>query len=294
MAEKIPAGGTDHPGRGDWPVIPDEREADLIGLDLLDHADGPDLVLFLAGNQFMAVPELLEAFRAAHPKVRRIFCETLPPRLELRQILSGGAWFRGRLVTVVPDCWATVSEAGVAALAEAGRTERGQCRAYLRNRVVCLVRAGNPKGVAEVADLARADVVVSQPSPVHEDIAEHILAMYRAAGGEALAARIMEEKREAGTTLLTTVHHRETPERLLAGTADAGPVWATEAAHAAALGLPLEAVEFGEGLDQRGRVRYFLCPVRGGAHPENGRAFMDFVRSPEGRAIYAKYGFLPV
>lgn len=270
------------------PVIPDEREGDFIGLE---HEEDADLTLFLAGNQFMAVPDLLAAFREEHPEVRRIFCETLPPRLMLRQILEGGAVYRGRLIAAVPDCWATVSAAGVEALARAGRTDRGAAAQYLSNRVVCMVRAGNPQRIRQVADLGRRDVVVSQPSPMHEDIAEHVLRMYRVACGDGLVRRIMEEKRESGTTLLTTVHHRETPERLLNGVCDAGPVWATETAWAAAQGLALEAVEFGAEYDQHEQVRYWICPVHGGRNPENGKAFMKFLQGGAAREIFVRYGF---
>ncbi len=37
-----------------------------------------DLVLFMAGNQFMVMDELLEEFRSLHPHIKRVFFETLP------------------------------------------------------------------------------------------------------------------------------------------------------------------------------------------------------------------------
>jgi molybdate transport system substrate-binding protein len=103
----------------------------------------------------------------------------------------------------------------------------------------------------------------------------------------------MEEKRAEGTTILTVVHHRETPLRIQKGTADAGPVWATEVVYAISEGLRVEAVEPGEGLDQRDRVNYYIARLNKGLNPENAAKFLDFIMSRNAQAIYRKYGFVP-
>lgn len=69
----------------EFPIIPSDRSDDLCNLHL---ARDCDLALFMAGNQFMVMPELIHAFKSRNPKIRAIFYETLPPRLELNQILS--------------------------------------------------------------------------------------------------------------------------------------------------------------------------------------------------------------
>lgn len=63
--------------------------------------------MFMAGNQFMVMGDLIKAFKERHPEVKYIFYETLPPGLELKQILSGGAIFRGRLIAGSPDVYAS-------------------------------------------------------------------------------------------------------------------------------------------------------------------------------------------
>ncbi|MGD8241314.1 MAG: hypothetical protein PVF59_00710, partial [Desulfobacterales bacterium] len=78
-----------------YPIIPDQRGDDLHGLEDMAQAE---LVIFMAGNQFMAMAELMAAFRDAHPGIGPIYYETLPPKMELRQILAGGAMFRGQLI----------------------------------------------------------------------------------------------------------------------------------------------------------------------------------------------------
>jgi len=278
------------PTAEDLPVIPDDRSDDLQGLEVAENAD---LVIFMAGNQFMAMPDLMAAFRDRHPEIHNIFYETLPPKIELHQILAGGALFRGRVIATPPDVYTSVSREPVKALAAAGLADPAQCFVYLHNRIALMVAKGNPAGIASVHDLGRAGMRISQPNPRFEDIAEHILNMYREAGGEDLIERIMVHKQQTGETRLTTVHHRETPQRLMEGRVDAGPVWATEIEHAQRRGLSLEGIEVGADLDQRGRVRYYACPIRAGRNSGHARAFLEFLRSVEAGRIYADFGFTP-
>lgn len=272
-----------------YPVIPDDREDDLHNLDAARSAD---LVLFMAGNQFMVMPRLMAAFQDIHPEVKTIVYETLPPGLELKQIIAGGALFRGNVIDLEPDVYASVSLNAMNLLEEKGLIDAGAYRLYLHNRIVLMVPRGNPAAISAVADLADDSVRVSQPNPEYEDIARPIMAMYRQVGGNALLRRIMEEKERAGTTLLTTVHHRETPARLLEGDADVGPVWATEFYHARREGLPLEVVEPGKTVDQRDHVNYYICRLRKAPHGDNAEKFLHFLSSSSARRIYEEYGFI--
>ena len=273
-----------------YPVIPADRGDDLHNLELADSAD---LVLFVAGNQFMVMAELLEEFQRQHPDIKRIFYETLPPGLELKQILARGALFRDKLIDVQPDVYASVSEAAMERLEERDLISSEDYFLYLHNRIVLMVPEGNPAQVNSVKDLARSEVRISQPNPEYEDIAFHIMDMYRDAGGEALVHRVMEEKRAEGTTILTVVHHRETPLRIKMGTVDVGPVWATEIEHARQTNLPVDVVQPGEGLDQREKINYYICKLKDSANPENGAKFLDFIRSSRAQGIYGKHGFVP-
>jgi len=276
--------------QSDWPVIPPERGDDLHNLEAADTAD---LVLFMAGNQFMAMADLIAAFRRVHPEIGTMFYETLPPGMELRQILAGGAVFQDRMLRMTPDIYSAVSEEAMRRLSDAGHLEPGDYRLYLHNGLSLMVPAGNPAGIAAVGDLGRPEIRISQPDPANEDIARHILQMYRDAGGERLVHRIMEEKRTAGTTMMTVVHHRETPQRITDRTADVGPVWATEIHHARSLGLPIDEVQPGATLDQRNRINYYVCRLKSAPHPENAQKFLEFILSSAAQAIYDRYGFTP-
>ena len=269
--------------------IPGNRKDDLHNLECVDRAD---LILFMAGNQFMVMEELISTFKSEYPEIGCIFYETLPPGLELRQILEGGAIFQGKRITGRPDVYTSVSEEAMKRLEEAGLIEKDYF-VYLHNRIVLMVPKGNPLGIKSVKDLARGDIRISQPNPQTEDITKYIVSMYKEAGGEELVDRIMEQKRAEGTTIFTLVHHRETPLRLKLGTVDVGPVWATEVLNARREGMEVEMVEPGERLDQRDKVNYFICRLKDAPNPENALKFLEFIKSKNVQEIYKKYGFVP-
>ncbi|MEE8430593.1 MAG: hypothetical protein V3S16_05035 [Candidatus Desulfatibia sp.] len=75
----------------DRPIIPFDRGDDLHNLEIVDSSD---LVLFMAGNQFMAMQEIITGFQKEYPDINKSYYETLPAGLELKQILAGGAQFR--------------------------------------------------------------------------------------------------------------------------------------------------------------------------------------------------------
>ncbi|MFO7967532.1 MAG: substrate-binding domain-containing protein [Archaeoglobaceae archaeon] len=257
----------------------------------LEYAEDADLILFMAGNQFMAMNELVNAFQEEYPEVKRIFYETLPPRLMLKQILNDGAFFRDKVIPGEPDIYSAVNEGSMRTLREMGLID--DYFIYLHNRIVLMVPQDNPAGIRSVTDLERDDVRISQPSPDTEDIAHHIIEMYRQAGGEELVKRVMEEKRAEAMTILTVVHHRETPLRIKKGTVDVGPVWATEVVEAREKGLKVGMVDPGEGLDQRDNINYYITRLNNGPNPQNAQKFLEFIKSERAQQIYSRYGFVP-
>ncbi len=271
----------------EMPTIPSERGDDIHGLEYLNEAE---LIIFMAGNQFMVMDELIKAFKE-ETGIEKIFYETLPPRLMLKQILASGAKFRDVILPGTPDVYSSVSEDSMLVLKQKGLIE--DYFVYLHNRIVLMIPKDNPAGIKSVLDLGRDEVRISQPNPENEDIARYIIEMYTRAGGDELVRKIMEEKVKKGMTMLTTVHHRETPERLIKGICDVGPVWATEAMYAKMKGLPLDFIEVGEWLDMRDKVKYYIAKLKNAPNPENAERFLEFIKSKRAQEIYKKYGFVP-
>ncbi|MGD8961707.1 MAG: substrate-binding domain-containing protein [Desulfobacterales bacterium] len=272
------------------PVIPADRADDLHHLEIAAEAD---LVLFMAGNQFMVMPEIISAFQDLHPEIKNIFYETLPPGLELKQILAGGALWQSKPFLVYPDVYSSVNHKAMQILTQQGHIRPEDQHLYLHNRLTLMVPRGNPAGISSVNDLARDDVRISQPDPENEDIAHHIVDMYCQAGGDALVRRIMEEKRAKDTTIFTLVHHRETPLRIANKSVDVGPVWVTEAIQARAARLAFDEIEPGGHLDQRDKINYYICRLKKALHPHNAQKFIDFILSPTAQNIYESSGFVP-
>ncbi len=261
---------------------------DLVGDPLIAQ-----VTLLMAGNQFMVMPDLVSAFQAEHPQIARVYYQTLPPGLSLRQILDGDLRLGTLRLSIRPDVYSSTGHAHMGVLKERGLIDA--FRPYIRNRLALMVRKGNPQGIKGLADLARQEVRISMPDPAHEGIAsDYILPMLDRFGGEAFRERLMGEKLREGTTRLTTVHHRETPDRLLAGACDVGIVWASEVAWQQREGAPLEGVEIPPPFDLRDRVIYTVAVLKQASHPDAARAFVDFLLTPEAQALYAQYGFTPL
>jgi ABC-type molybdate transport system substrate-binding protein len=217
--------------------------------------------------------------RLSRPTERMIFMAWKSPKRQ--------TWFFSW-----PDVYSSVNRAAMQLLEKKGHIAQSGYHRYLHNRLTLMVPRGNPAQITSVGDLARDDVRISQPDPQNEDIAYHIMDMYRQAGGDELLDRIMEKKRAEGTTIFTRVHHRETPLRISKKTVDVGPVWATEAVHAQSSDLAAEMVEPGADLDQRESIDYYICRLRHAPHPQSAQNFLDFILSEKGQIIYEKYGFL--
>ena len=102
---------------------------------------------------------------------------------------------------------------------------------------------------------------------------------------------VYEAKVADGTTALTRMHHRQTPVWLMQGRADAGVTWRSEAMFQAQANLPTERLDIPAELNETGT--YAGAAVKDAAHPEEARAWLDFLRGAEARAIFARYGFEP-
>jgi ABC-type molybdate transport system substrate-binding protein len=266
-------------------VPPVDAIADLHG-DIVD----PQLVLFFAGNQFMVVHDLLEAFKQMHPQYQRIYAETLPPGILVKQIESGSLVMGNLRITLKPD----VYTAGKDAIAEQQKQHDwfSDSYDYARNPLAILVAKGNPKHIQGLADLGRADVRVSMPNPAWEGIAKQIEASYRKAGGDALDQAIMDSKVKDGSTFLTRIHHRQSPLRILQDESDAAPVWSTEAYfQQQVMHFPVETVTIPPA--QNVVSTYTAARMKDAPHAQAAKDFLTFMQSPAAQAVYRKYGFMP-
>lgn len=289
-AQKLPpwSGGANNPA-ADKGYVFEVDGVDNVP-DLHGNPAGAELVLFIAGNQFMVMPKLIAGFERRHPELRgRIFYETLPPGILRKQLQQHGTLTLGNLTL---QAHADVYEAGLRVLA--GMLENHQVEQslpYATNDLEIMVAAGNPHHIESLRDLGRDDVRLSMPNPQWEGVANQIANSLRKAGGEALVQKVMVKKVRSGATYLTQVHHRQTAMRILGGQSDAGVTWASEVQFQESIGNPIAGIKIPAG--QNTTAIYAAGILPGAPHKTAARAWIDYLASPEAQAIYRSYGFGP-
>ena len=252
---------------------------DLYG-DIID----PQLVIFFAGNQFMVIDELLAAFKKEYPKYQRIFVETLPPGILAQQIEGGSITVGNMRITLQPDIY-TAGKSRIHQMAN----YFSDTAVYVYNKLAIMVQKGNPKNIKGIKDLGRKDIRVSMPNPAWEGIGKRIEEAYIKAGGEGLKKMVMENKVNDGTTFLTQIHHRQSPMRILYYQSDAAPVWFSEVHYQQMIQHPIEMVSIPE--NENITSTYMAGLMKNAPHRQAAKEFMDFLLSPQAKAVYRKYGF---
>jgi molybdate transport system substrate-binding protein len=277
--------GSDVADRGfEFTVPPADVLADFHG-----SLDNPQLVLFASGNYFFALGQLVKAFGEANPPYRgHIFYETLPPGLLLKQMDAGGTVTSGNMTwTIKPDIY--LAELAVSnQLVQSGRL-LAPVVTFATNDLAIMVPAGNPARIAALADLGRAGLALAMPNPEFEGVARQIRTALVNAGGEALAETVYGRKVRNGETVLTRIHHRQTPLFLMQHMVEAGVTWRSEAIFQEEIGNPIGHIDIPPELNAL--ANYSAAMVRNAPHPDAARAWLAFITSDEAFRILERYGF---
>jgi len=286
-----------------YAVIPPNKDSDL----KLYRADGriasgpvalggmqreAQVVLWLAGNQFFAMDDVVRAFQKQNPSIS-VGLITLPPGLLLEAIEKGGWVYGGTEYPGLPDVYASVNLGHLQKLKTLGLAN--QFAVYMHNEMVLMVAKGNPKNMKGIDDVMRADVRTSMPNPVNEGIMQfygrkvlehHGAWQHVSAGKECVSCQTTPNN------WFTAVHHRETPDRILAGTSDTGIVWLTETIEAQRDGKAVDAVRLPPQDSMRDEVAYAVCPLVKGPRPAMAARYLAFLATSDAQVAYAKFGFV--
>ena len=271
------------------------------------HADGKidygkigdsytsDLVMYLAGNQFMVMEELIQDFQKKNPDIKTVYVETIPPGQILKgQILKQGQ-IEGQDTNMRPDLFASVRDAHLKKLVKEGIVNNDWI-IYTHNKLELMVAKGNPKNIKGAEDLGRDDLVQSHPNPKTEGI-------FKFYGSEMLKDLGLHEKVTGGKeckscwavpgkTWFTSRHHRETPQRIEDGEADVGIVWTTEVIEAKKEGRAIDGVPIDDKYNKGDKVGYAIGILKEGKNQENAQRYLDYLKSDDAQNIYASYGFV--
>ena len=251
-----------------------------------------ELILWLAGNQFFAMDDVVRAFQSANRGID-VGLITLPPGLLLTAIERNGWTYEGKEYAGRPDVYASVNLGHLRKLKQLEMMR--EYATYMHNEMVLLVAKGNPKNIRGIADLKRPDVRTSMPNPVNEGIMQfygrkvlerHGLWQHLSGGKECFSCQTTPNN------WFTAVHHRETPDRILAGTSDTGIVWATEALEALRLGSSVDQVKLPPEDSLREEVAYAIGALTVGPRQAAAARYLEFLATPAAQLAYAKYGFV--
>ncbi len=253
-----------------------------------------DLVIYLAGNQFMVMEDLISAFQKHNPDIKSVFVETIPPGQILKgQILKQGK-IAGQNIARNPDLFASVNVNHLKKLQ--AKNLMSDYITYTHNKLALEVLEGNPKHIKGPRDLARDDVVVTLPNPLTEGIFKFygsemlkMLGIYQKVtdGKKCKSCWAIKDK-----TWFTSRHHRETPIRLLQGKTDVGLVWTTEITYQQKIGRKIEGVDIPAPYNMADKVAYVIGSLKTARNPYNAVRFLSFLGTDKAQNIYARHGFI--
>ncbi len=201
-----------------------------ICLDFHGDPAAAGLRVFSDGNHHMALEETLRTFLAAHPQAKDVFYATTPPAPLVGALETGSIRLGNLSISARPDVFIG-PENILDGLSKSGHVASHAY--FMQSRgVALLLRKGNPKGIATVADLLRDDVGVAVSHPENEK-ASHVV--YRrtlldlaAEAADSADCKALEALLAGGSPRIVfsrTIHHREIPELLAANRADVAPVY---------------------------------------------------------------------
>jgi len=232
----------------------------------------------------MAAASLTETFT----ELGKMF-EAGNPWVTVNFNFSNGQTLAAQLAQGAPaDVFASASIKHMDAAVGSKRVDADAARAFATNRLVVVFPRENPGAIMQLQDLAKEELVL-----VLGDKATSV-GQYSLDFLDKAAADPNFDPGFKDAVLANVVSYENTVKSVLAKVtldeADAGIVFITD--------ITPDVVELVDTLEIPDELNtiaiYPIAPINDSASPEMARAFVDFVLSPDGQAVMAKYGFIPV
>lgn len=233
-----------------------------------------ELVVFAASSLTDAFTELGKQYEAEHAGAKVVLHFAGSDKLAA-QIREGAP----------ADVFASANGKQMTLLVEQGNVRQETVRPFAANQLVLVVPSSNPAQIEHLVDLAKPGIklVFAQPSvPV---------------GGYSLEflskASALPEYTEvySETVLQNVVSYEENVRAVLnkvsLAEADAGIVYRTDAASVSDGSIMVIDIP----ADLNSIASYPIAPIAASKQADQAQAFVDFVLSPAGQQILAKYGF---
>ncbi|MDR1266035.1 MAG: molybdate ABC transporter substrate-binding protein [Propionibacteriaceae bacterium] len=227
-------------------------------------AEARELLVLAAASLTESFTDLGRAFEAAHPGVSVSL--SFDGSSTLVTQIQGGA---------PADVFASADQANMDKLVASG--EAVAPITFAANSLVVAVPAANPAGVGALSDLADPNIttVVCAPEVPCGAAAQRVFA----AASLTVSPASLEQNVKAVLT------------KVALGEADAGLVYATDAA-AAGADVAVVALPDDPAVAAAARTTYPIVALQAAPQAELAQAFVDYILGPEGQAVLAGYGFL--
>jgi molybdate transport system substrate-binding protein len=234
-----------------------------------------NLTIFAAASLTEAFNEMKTEIEAANPGTKLTF--NFAGSSALRTQLTQGA---------AADVFASADMVNMDPVVQAGDIS-GDTSIFARNKLVIVVPADNPGNVSDVKDLAKPGlklVLAQEQVPVGNYARQALDKLnddptYGSDFKDKVLANLASNE----------LNVKDVLAKVQLGEADAGIVYATDAASAAQSKVKTIDIP-----DQFNIIaQYPIGVVTSGSNPAGARAFIAYLLSPVGQAIMAKYGFIP-
>lgn len=218
--------------------------------------------VFAAASLTEAFTDLASSFETAHPDT------------SVRLTFGASSALAAQVTDGAPaDVFATADEVSMEAVVDAGNALDPEV--FARNRLTILVERGNPREIRGLADLGRDGLVV-------------VLCAPEVPCGR-LARRLLEREHVTVRPASLEENVKAVVSKVTLGEADAGIVYATDAR---AAGAKAESIAVAAAADPDLEAVYPMAITSNARDVEAARAWVDHVRSPQGRRVLASHGFL--
>jgi molybdate transport system substrate-binding protein len=224
-----------------------------------------EITVSAAASLSNAFKEVAQGFEAQHPGSK-----------VLLNFAASGALLQQLAKGAPVDVLASADQETLDQAAKQGLIQPASRRDFARNTLVLVVPAASklaPKSLAELARPAYGKVAIGNPASVP---------VGRYARSALAAARLWPA---VSAKAVNTLNVRQSLDYVARGEVDAGFVYATDARLMADKVKVAFAVPLGEA------IRYPIASTTAAANPRQAKSFIDYVLSPAGQAILARYGF---
>ncbi|PLS78615.1 MAG: molybdate ABC transporter substrate-binding protein [Chloroflexi bacterium] len=232
------------------------------------------LNVFAAASLAGAFTELAKQFESANTAMLRL---NFAGSQQLAQQIKEGA---------AADIFASANQRQLAVAIEAGRVGAGTQQIFARNRLVVIYPQDNPAQLTQLQDLAKPNVklvLAAEAVPVGEYALDFLtkaseLPEYSAAYKQSVLGNVVSYE-ENVKAVLTKVALSE---------ADAGVVYSSDVSPEVA--GQVGRIDIPDELNTL--AAYPIAPISDSPNAELAGQFIEYVLSPEGQDVLAKYGFI--